>query len=154
MKQGKQIIYVDESSFHRWLVPSKTWVTRDMVVQMPSNRGSSITVIAGISEKQGLVHYLVVNGSNDATTFANFVHGLVRKVHGDAVVYMDNYSVHYSKRVRDFFNDRVKQRFLPAYSCTMNPIEKLWLVVKEKWRRAMIEHERELSEEDCLDLIK
>ena len=32
MMKGKHIVYVDESSFHRWLVPSRTWVTRDMVL--------------------------------------------------------------------------------------------------------------------------
>jgi len=30
MMKGKQIVYIDESSFHRWLRPSKTWVYRDM----------------------------------------------------------------------------------------------------------------------------
>lgn len=25
--------------------------------------------------------------------------------------------------------------FLPAYSCTLNPIEHLWNVVKNRWRR-------------------
>ena len=73
---------------------------------------------------------------------------------GDAVVYMDNYSVHYSKRVRDFFNDRVMQRFLPAYSCCLNPIERLWNVVKTKWRKHMIECSQELDDEQSLDLLK
>ena len=32
MMKGKQLVDVDASSFHRWLVPSRTWVTRDMVL--------------------------------------------------------------------------------------------------------------------------
>lgn len=64
---------------------------------MPSSRGHSISVIAAISERQGLVHYKIINGSNDTETFADFVQGLVKKVRGEAVVYMDNFSVHYSK---------------------------------------------------------
>ena len=30
--KGKQIVYVDDSTFHRWLLPTRTWVTRDMVL--------------------------------------------------------------------------------------------------------------------------
>jgi hypothetical protein len=48
----------------------------------------------------------------------------------------------------------VTQRFLPAYSCTLNPIEKLWLVVKDKWRRAMIQHSEGLKDEQCIELLK
>jgi len=51
IKKGKQVIYVDESTFNHWLVPRKTWIRRDMVLQMPSTRGQSISVIATISEK-------------------------------------------------------------------------------------------------------
>jgi transposase len=125
-----------------------------MTIQMPSSRGHSITVIGAISEKQGLVHYSIINGSNDGTHFANFVSGLVKKVKGEAVVYMDNLSVHYTKRVRDFFNARVSQRFLPAYSCSLNPIERLWLVVKGKWRKAMLENGDNLEDDQCLDILK
>jgi transposase len=137
--KGKQVVYVDESSFHRWLVPTKTWVTREMVLQMPSSRGKSFSVIGAISEKQGLVHYSILRESNTTETFASFTAELVEKIKGDAVVYMDNFSVHHSNLVKSQFNDRVMQRFLPAYTCTLNPIEKLWLVIKDKWRRAMIE---------------
>jgi hypothetical protein len=51
MMKGKQIVYVDESSFHRWLRPSRTWVYRDMALEMPTLRGKDFCVIAGISEK-------------------------------------------------------------------------------------------------------
>ena len=67
---------------------------------------------------------------------------------------MDNLSIHYAKRVRDFFNDRVMQRYIPKYSCTLNPIERLWLVVKEKWRRAMLEHLDNLDHEGALKLMR
>ena len=40
-----------------------------MVLQMPSLRGTSISVIAAISEKQGLVHNKLISGSNNKSTF-------------------------------------------------------------------------------------
>lgn len=154
MSLGKQVIYVDESSFHKWLLPGRAWVRRDMVLQMPSNRGSSMTVIGAISEKQGLVHYKILRGSNNTDAFVEFTQELIKKIKGDAAVYMDNYSVHYSKRVKEFFNDRVQQRFLPPYSCALNPIEKLWLVAKGRWRKMMLERPDGLTEDEMETSLK
>jgi hypothetical protein len=75
-----------------------------MVLQMPSLRGTSISVIAAISEKQGLVHYKLISGSNNKSTFKDFVIEMVRKVKGEAVVYMDNLTVHHATAVKDAFN--------------------------------------------------
>ena len=49
IKDGKHVIYLDETTFNQWQVPSKLWVSKDMQIKMPSNRGSSITVIGAIS---------------------------------------------------------------------------------------------------------
>ena len=75
-----------------------------MVLQMPSLRGTSISVIAAISEKQGLVHYKLISGSNNKSTLKDFVIEMVRKVKGEAVVYMDNLTVHHANEVKDAFN--------------------------------------------------
>jgi DDE superfamily endonuclease len=96
MRLGKNIVYVDESSFHQWLVPSRAWVRRDMVLEMPSSRSTSISVIGAISERQGLVHYTIVKGTNNTESFKAFVAELVGKIRGEALVYMDNYSVHHA----------------------------------------------------------
>lgn len=106
---GKHLIYVDESTFHQWQVPSRVWVRKDsQIVHMPSNRGMSVTVIGAISEKMGLVHYKIFHGSNNAQTFSAFTTELLRKIKGQATVYMDNYKVHYSHSVKDLFTDRVE----------------------------------------------
>lgn len=47
-----------------------------------------------------MVHYKLISGSNDSRTFADFVEGLIKKIRGEAVVYMDNLTVHYAKIVR------------------------------------------------------
>lgn len=107
MSANKHIIYIDESSFHQWLVPSRAWVSKDMVLKMPSSRGKSMTIIAGISEKLGIAHFKIVRGSNDASSFKAFINELVRNTKGEAFVYMDNYSVHHSREVREYFNERI-----------------------------------------------
>ena len=100
------------------------------------------------------MHYKLISGSNNKTTFKDFVIGMVRKVKGEAVVYMDNLTVHHAKDVKDCFNERVLPRYLPKYTCTLNPIEHFWLVVKEKWRRAMLEHLDNLDHLESLELLK
>ena len=148
MARGKHLIYLDESSFHQWLVPSRAWVRKDMALKMPSTRGRSMTIIAAISERVGLAHFQILRGRNDTASFQKFVQELVRNTKGDAIVYMDNYSVHYAKPVREFFNERIQQRFLPAYSCALNPIEKLWMLVKGQWRKKMLAHPEGVSEDE------
>jgi transposase len=106
---------------------------------MPSHRGSSFSIVGAISDKIGLVHAKVFKGTNDSNVFLEFINELVRKIKGEAIVYMDNYTVHHAKKVKEMFNVRVVQKFFPAYSCALNPIEKLWHILKQKWRRKMIE---------------
>jgi transposase len=48
---------------------------------------------------------------------------------------MDNLSVHHSNLISKEFNMRFISKFLPTYSCELNPIEKVWNLLKMKWRR-------------------
>ena len=60
MMAGKQVIYIDESQFHKKLVSERVWVKKDMTLRKPDGRGRGVTVVGAISEKQGLVHYKVL----------------------------------------------------------------------------------------------
>ena len=110
-------------------MPSRAWMKKDMYLKMPTSRGNSYTLIGGISDR-GLIHYELVKGSNNGKIFAGFCRDLIKKVRGVASVYMDNATKHHSRAVKELFTDRIDQRFLPAYSCALNPIEKFWNVIK------------------------
>lgn len=129
--KGRHLIYVDECTFNLWQTPNRAWVRSDTVLTLPSSRGKSITVIGAISEQVGLVHFKIFHGSNNSSTFKDFTKNLLRKVRNRATVYMDNLSVHHSKSITELFGERVDVRFLPPYSCVLNPIERLWSVVKK-----------------------
>lgn len=64
----------------------------------------------------------------------------MQKIKGDAYVYMDNLTVHDAGPVKDQFNERVQQRFLPTYTCSLNPIERVWHLTKHRWRRLMVQN--------------
>jgi len=55
--------------------------------------------------------------------------------------------------VRDLFTDRVDHKFLPPYSCALNPIEKLWCVIKNQWRRKMIEYSEGMDNTEMLRVL-
>lgn len=80
--KGRHLIYVDESTFHMWQVPNKSWVRDDTVLNMPSSRGKSVTIIGAISDRLGIVHFKVFHGSNNAEHFAAFTRELLGKVRG------------------------------------------------------------------------
>jgi transposase len=49
---------------------------------------------------------------------------------------MDNLSVHHSKIVKEEFDNRwFIYQFLPPQSCELNPIEKVWNLIKGQWRK-------------------
>jgi transposase len=139
MHAGKQVIYIDETSFHKQQIQDRVWLKREMTIRKPDGRGRGVTVVGAISEKQGLVHFTVLLQSNNAEIFSTFVSEMVRKVKGEAYVYMDNLSVHTASQVKMHFNERIQQKFLPPYSCALNPIERLRNVAKQKWKRLMVE---------------
>ena len=121
------IVYIDETSFHLWMQPAHCWLRDGMIVQLPKSRGHSIGVIGALSIQRGLILTKVFTGSNSTGTFMHFIDQLKAICAGTkTVVVMDNLSVHHANDVVKLFdeNDFVA-KFLPTYSCDLNPIEKV-----------------------------
>ena len=109
-----------------------------MFVTLPKDRGVSITLIGAISDKRGLIHAETMVGSNNQDTFKRFIAGLKAKC-GDrrCVIIMENLSVHNARIVNEEFDRFFEKRLLPPYSCALNPIEKVWNLVKAQWRKTV-----------------
>jgi hypothetical protein len=90
------------------MVCERVWLKKDMTLRKPDGRSRGVTVVGAISEKQGLIHYSIIQESNNTQTFSNFISELVHKIKGEAYVFMDNLSVHNAKVVKDHFNERIK----------------------------------------------
>ena len=108
-----------------------------MKVQLPDQRGQSISMIGALSIKHGLVLTQVFLGSNTVDSFLPFIQQL-KQIHPfeKRIVVMDNLSVHHSLIVkREFDNPWFHYQFLPPQSCELNPIERVWNIIKGEWRR-------------------
>ena len=93
-----------------------------------------MSVLPAISKERGLVHYEIVVGSNNADTFSDIFISLKAKTKEKEVVVLDNITLHKSKIVKQVYIQDFKVMFIPPYSCTLNPIERLWSLVKTEWR--------------------
>ena len=129
-----EILYIDETTFHLWQKLSRCWVTAGMKLSLIKNRGPSITVIGAISKERGLVHFEVFVENNNSNIFLNFMQALKTKCQGRrVVVILDNLRIHHSKKLNEVYDNDFKELFLPTYSSELNPIERLWSIVKRKW---------------------
>lgn len=82
----------------------------------------------------------LIEGSNDQESFLKFMQELTHKLKGEAILIMDNLTVHHSRLLQDFFeeNKRITLKYLPAYTSVLNPIERVWNVIKHQWRNLLI----------------
>ena len=56
----------------------------------------------------------------------------------EIIVVLDNHTAHRSHLIRDFTQGKgLTLLFLPAYSSSLNPIERLWALVKHKWAKQL-----------------
>ena len=51
MRAGKQLIYIDETQFHKQQLCERVWVKKRMTLRKPDGRGKGVTLIGAISEK-------------------------------------------------------------------------------------------------------
>ena len=80
-------------------------------------KGHSISVIAALSVRHGLLLTHIFKGSNNAETFQKFIHNLREKCRGTTTyVVMDYLSVHHSYLIVRHFTFQFVAKFLPTYS--------------------------------------
>ena len=68
-----EIVCVDETSFNLRQTPSRVWLKPGMRVDMPNQRGRSITMIGAVSTQRGLFHAHTFAESNTTETFVKFL---------------------------------------------------------------------------------
>ena len=80
------------------------------------------------------MHFEVFVENKNSDLFMNFIHAVKNKCQGRrVVVILDNLRIHHSKKLNAVYDKDFKEFFLPTYSSELNPIERLWSIVKRKW---------------------
>lgn len=104
--------------------------------ERPYRKGRNVSVIGAISLNGLLTHWSTL-GSVDALSFDAFIsQKLVPKLWKDAVVIMDNCSIHKSDELEALITSAgARLLYLPPYSPEFSPIENCWSKIKTILRR-------------------
>jgi transposase len=130
---------VDESSTNIALTPSHARAPKGERAygKAPRNWGKNITLISSIT-LEGMGPSMSIEGSSDTESFGLYMRNILApQLKAGQIIIMDNLSVHRSKWVREFIEEKGCQlRLLPSYSPDFNPIEEAFSKVKNLLKRA------------------
>ena len=150
LKDGREIIFVDECMFTHATMPKKAYAAVGDNVRVNPNFGNTnpVALLAGISADHGIVHFLMFDRSVNTERFLEFLEGIDGSMQGKKVaIFMDNLNVHRSNKVRDYMeeNDMMPIFNIP-YSPQYNPIEVYFAHIKNHYRKEklgkMVNNER------------
>jgi hypothetical protein len=127
-KQGRTIIFVDESGLSERPHRCRTWAPRGQTpVLQYAFTGKTLSAIAGVTWWN--FYFRLYPGSIRAPQVVEFLTPLLRPVRGKVLVIWDGLPVHRSRPVQQFVAEqggRLQVERLPAYAPELNPVEYLW----------------------------
>ena len=135
---GYKLIYIDETMFTRSTVPDIEWALpgKNMTVDVALKNEPTLALLAGISKKNGLEHFMVFENSVNKEKFKQYIDGLRAANPGDEIcLFMDNLSVHSSEHSKQVMRDHnIRWIYNCAYQPDYNPIESVFSLVKRNFR--------------------
>jgi hypothetical protein len=139
LNSESKIIFVDESMFTTSTRMSHAYSSRNkniLLIEMLMNN-DAIAVVAGVSIEAGLDGFLTHPKSIDSDTFIIFLDNLRESNVGRQItLFMDNCSVHHSKKVTSYIKEHgLIAIFNVPYSPQYNPIERVWAIAKNEYKR-------------------
>lgn len=136
---NKTIISIDEIGFDQRMLPLYGYSikgTKAIGLTHPTNR-KRINVIAAI-DSNNKIFYKLINGSVNTIEFNNFIKELPWTE--NSILIMDNVSFHKSKVVLDSAKEKnFELIFIPPYTPDCNPIENVFSVVKNSYRKRILD---------------
>lgn len=149
----ESLVFIDETGCN--LSMSRTYGRSPQgeraIGDRPAGHRTHISTIGAMSVN-GIEAFRTVEGSVNGKVFLDFVRETLvpHLLKGDIVV-MDNLRVHHMKPVREAIEAAgAEVRFLPPYSCDLNPIEECWSKVKNLLKTCAARTKKSLL--DALDL--
>jgi transposase len=135
-----------------WSHISKTWqFSRDRIsFVQPDSKPKNVTLYGAITESKGIFSYHQCETTN-IENFVEFVAVMKRDELNlkNAIIVMDNHSSHQSHIVKNLLaEEEVEIMYLPPYCSELNPIEKLWALMKQYWKKEMMTFEGAITENE------
>lgn len=136
---GAYIVFVDESGF--LLIPTMlaTWAPRGQTpLHRHRYRRDKVSVISGISvsphrQRLGLYYRLHTDNIGQVEV-CEFLHHLLRHLHGHVIVLLDNSRTHKGEPLRELRrrHPRLHPENFPSYAPDLNPDEGVWWLAKRQ----------------------
>ena len=148
------IIYFDETSFSNYLRPFKTWQRpKDPIkINMPQKRLGGVTLFGAIGTCLPAPVYMTGESTN-AKEVKKFMLKLAREL-GEIGQFndlkpwlvLDNHRAHFTRENKAIIELHFRLLPFPSSSCEFNAIEQLWGLVKQSFRKLMVQKEHKVAD--------
>lgn len=129
------ILYADESRMALLPLIRGIWHPRAQQVRIPTpGSNDSRTIFGALNIRTGRWDYQIREHMYTADFIDFLKHLLTVYPHGKIVLIVDNYSSHTAKAVKEWLgrNRRLCLLYLPTYCSHLDPVELIWLRLKDK----------------------
>lgn len=127
-REGRQIVFVDESGLSTRPTRVRTWAPRGQTpVLQETFNWKSLSIIGGLVLLR--FYFQIYTGSIKGLQVVEFLKHLQRHVPGKLLLLWDGASIHRSRVVREHLastKGQVEVERLPAYAPELNPVEYMW----------------------------
>lgn len=132
VKQGRTIVFVDESGLSERPTRTRTWAPRGEtpVLQYHFN-WHQLSAMAGITWRR--FYFRLFPGAVNGPRVVEFLQALQRQLRRPLLVIWDGLPAHRSRVVRQYIEAQagaVQLEPLPAYAPELNPVEYIWSYLK------------------------
>jgi transposase len=131
-RQGRTIVFVDESGLSERPCRARTWAPRgETPVLQYSFSWKQLSAIAGVSFLR--FYFRLYAGTIRSPQIVEFLKALSQTIGRKLLIVWDRLQAHRSKLVRAFIEQgkgAIALEYLPAYAPELNPVECIWGYLK------------------------
>ena len=141
----KPLIYMDETTFHSWMLRAKSWSKRSQpVLHARVDRRHALTVYGGVGFCLTEPVFRV-GASTNKQEYGNFLIDLSEKVKPEfrggrnkPILLYDGHPAHVSADCLSLAREFFEPLQIPGYSCEFNSIEKVWGLAKAVYNKRVL----------------
>ena len=135
--KGRHVIYIDETSFHLRDISRRSWQLRGRKSIVKEHDKKENYTLIDVLYENGFIGYMIAEKGAQQEQFMGFLSFLVKTLRkrggfDNCLLVFDNARIHNINFVTSTLLDHIPHIFLAPYSPQLNPIEKLWALLKNR----------------------